>query len=58
MLLILTQGQNEQKEKEKAELATELDQTKQQIENVRSSLQQQLKENDSLKVCPRLTFYI
>lgn len=56
--MILSQGQNEQKEKENAELATELDQTKQQIKNLRSSLQQQLKENDSLKVCPRLTFYI
>lgn len=56
--MILTQGQNEQNEKEKAELATELDQTKQQTEILRSSWQQQLKENDHLKVCPRFTFYI
>lgn len=48
------QGQNEQKDKEMSQLVKEMDQMKEQHENLKSLLQQQMKETDNLKVCLRV----
>lgn len=52
---LFPQVQNEQKDKEKSQLVEELDQMKGQSENLRSALQQQLKETERLQVCCQST---
>lgn len=48
---LFPQERNEQKETEKSELVKEMDQIKEQNENLKSNLQQLQKETEHLKVC-------
>lgn len=52
---VFPQEQNEQKEKEKSELVKEMDQIKEQNENLKTNIQQLQKETDHLKVCLQST---